>query len=61
MFNFSATFIDTIKRINTVYNMNLDKFIRSGYGKQIRVMNYGFNKLDTNLEKKYQLYKVYFY
>ena len=52
MFNFSATFIDTIKRINTVYNMNLDKFIRSGYGKQIRVMNYGFNKLDTNLEKK---------
>lgn len=52
MFNFSATFTDTIKRINTVYNMNLDKFIRNGYGKQIRVMDCGFNKHNDVSEKK---------
>lgn len=52
MFNFSATFTDTVKRINTVYNMNLDRFINNGYGKQIRVMDYGFNKNDDTINKK---------
>jgi hypothetical protein len=35
LFNFSATFTDTWDIITTVYNFNLDNFIRKGYGKNV--------------------------
>ncbi|BCD62900.1 adenine-specific DNA-methyltransferase [Nitratiruptor sp. YY08-26] len=37
LFNFSATFTQAIDIVTTVYNFNLDQFIKSGYGKQIYV------------------------
>ena len=47
IFNFSATFVDTIDKISTVYNFNLAKFNEAGYGKNIKVVDdefQGFNK-----------------
>lgn len=35
LFNFSATFTDPWDFITTVYNFNLDTFIRKGYGKNV--------------------------
>ena len=35
MFNFSATFTDSIDYATTCYNFNLEKFINAGYGKNI--------------------------
>ena len=35
LFNFSATFTDVWDRITTIYNFNLDTFIRRGYGKNV--------------------------
>ena len=35
LFNFSATFTDVWDIITTVYNFNLDTFIRKGYGKNV--------------------------
>lgn len=35
LFNFSATFTDEIDYITTLYNFNLEKFIKRGYGKNI--------------------------
>jgi hypothetical protein len=35
LFNFSATFTDVWDIISTVYNFNLDNFIRAGYGKNV--------------------------
>jgi len=35
LFNFSATFTDVWDVITTVYNFNLDTFIRNGYGKNV--------------------------
>lgn len=35
LFNFSATFTDAWDMITTVYNFNLDTFIRQGYGKNV--------------------------
>jgi len=46
LFNFSATFTEPIRKLTTVYNMNLDKFINAGYGKQIKVIGQGFNTQD---------------
>jgi len=37
IFNFSATFTDTIDIVTTAYNFNLKKFIESGYGKHITI------------------------
>lgn len=37
LFNFSATFTQAIDIITTVYNFNLEQFIKSGYGKQIYI------------------------
>ena len=39
LFNFSATFTDSIDYVTTVYNYNLEKFIDDGYGKNIFVSN----------------------
>nr|MBL0686533.1 hypothetical protein [Sulfurospirillum sp.] len=47
IFNFSATFVDDIDKISTVYNFNLAKFNEAGYGKNIKVVDEefkGFNK-----------------
>ncbi len=35
LFNFSATFTDPEDIVSTVYNFNLEKFIKEGYGKHI--------------------------
>ena len=37
IFNFSATFTDSIDKITTVYNFNLEKFNEKGYGKNIKI------------------------
>lgn len=39
LFNFSATFTEAIDIVTTVYNLNLDQFIKKGYGKQILVLD----------------------
>jgi hypothetical protein len=47
IFNFSATFVDNIDKISTIYNFNLAKFNEAGYGKNIKVIDEefkGFNK-----------------
>jgi len=47
IFNFSATFVDNIDKISTVYNFNLAKFNEAGYGKNIKIVDEefkGFNK-----------------
>ncbi|MGB9663151.1 MAG: DEAD/DEAH box helicase family protein, partial [Moorellaceae bacterium] len=38
LFNFSATFTDIRDITTTVYNFNLEKFIRRGYGKHVAVL-----------------------
>lgn len=38
IFNFSATFTDSIDIVSTVHNFNLERFIDSGYGKLIKVI-----------------------
>jgi type III restriction enzyme len=38
LFNFSATFIDTLDLATTVHNFNLSEFISRGYGKHIAVL-----------------------
>lgn len=38
LFNFSATFIDTLDLATTVHNFNLSEFISSGFGKHIAVL-----------------------
>lgn len=42
LFNYSATFTDEIDIITTCYNFNLDKFITSGYGKNIYLSESNF-------------------
>ena len=61
LFNFSATFTDTIDIVTTVYNFNLKKFIEAGYGKHIRISDEQFKdfnkKKDTNFsdDEKYEI------
>lgn len=55
LFNFSATFTDPWDIVTTVFNFNLDKFIESGYGKNIYVSqkNIGnFKEFDYNEKEK---------
>lgn len=49
LFNFSATFTDTIDIVTTVYNFNLKKFIEAGYGKHLRISGEQFK--DFNRKK----------
>ncbi len=62
LFNFSATFTDEIDYITTLYNFNLEKFITSGYGKNIFLPPSSFkfreskNELDDR-EKNIQVMK----
>ena len=43
LFNFSATFTDSIDYATTCYNFNLEKFILAGYGKNLYLSNSYFN------------------
>ena len=52
LFNFSATFTEPIRKISTVYNMNLEKFINAGYGKEIKVLGQGFNTRSDDTHHK---------
>ena len=55
IFNFSATFVDNIDKISTIYNFNLAKFNEAGYGKNIKVVDeefQGFNKSKNKDIKK---------
>lgn len=48
LFNFSATFTDAIDKATTVYNFNLERFIKSGYGKHLKVTNQQFRGFKRN-------------
>ncbi|WP_195251368.1 DEAD/DEAH box helicase family protein [Romboutsia sp. 1001713B170207_170306_H8] len=49
LFNFSATFTDPIDIITTIFDFKLDEFIKSGYGKNIKVLDEEFrNFKDKN-------------
>lgn len=62
LFNFSATFTDTIDFDTTCFNFNLEKFIQKGYGKNIYLSEstYAFKKrtddFDSN-QKQLQVLK----
>jgi type III restriction enzyme len=47
MFNFSATFTDDIDRITTIFDMNLSKFLKEGYGKKLYISNTEIGDLAT--------------
>lgn len=52
IFNFSATFTDSIDKLTTVYNFNLAKFNEKGFGKNIKIVDEefkGFNKKEGDL------------
>ena len=58
LFNFSATFTDNLDFATTCYNFNLERFIESGYGKNVYLSEskYTFKKkTDDLLEKDKQL------
>ena len=61
LFNFSATFVDTIDIVTTAYNFNLKKFIEKGYGKHIKIIDEEFknfnnrNDNDFTEEEKYKI------
>ena len=62
LFNFSATFTDSIDYATTCYNFNLEKFINAGYGKNIYLSKSYFdfkNDKDdfSEREKKKQVLK----
>ena len=47
LFNFSATFVDTIDIVTTAYNFNLKKFIEKGYGKHLKVIDEEFKNFNN--------------
>ena len=52
LFNFSATFTDTIDIITTVFDFKLDTFLREGYGKKIYIANSEFKKFKPQKKGK---------
>jgi len=38
LFNFSATFVDVMDILTTVFNFNLERFVSEGYGKHIYIL-----------------------
>ncbi len=46
LFNFSATFVELIDIVTTVYNFNLKEFIAAGYGKRLKIMNSEYKYFD---------------
>ena len=62
LFNFSATFTDNLDYSTTCFNFNLEKFIQSGYGKNIYLCDSVFNFVSeaddiTEREKQLQVLK----
>jgi len=53
LFNFSATFTDTIDIITTAYDFSLEKFIEEGYGKFIRVSGEQFANFNRNTDNDF--------
>lgn len=51
LFNFSATFVDDIDKVSTIYNYNLAKYIKEGYGKQIKILESEFQNLKKKNDK----------
>lgn len=54
LFNFSATFTDNLDFATTCYNFNLERFIESGYGKNVYLSRskYTFNRQSDDLSEK---------
>src|SRR5699024_2717423 len=48
LFNFSATFTDDLDKATTVYNFNLEKFIKNGYGKNIYLSKSEYTSFTKN-------------
>jgi len=62
LFNYSATFVDEIDYVTTCYNFNLEKFIKSGYGKNIYLSQSYFTLKEdeddfSEIEKQKQVLK----
>ena len=59
LFNFSATFTDEIDYITTLYNFNLEKFITSGYGKNIFLppSSFKFRESKNELDAERKIFK----
>ena len=53
LFNFSATFTDTIDIVTTVYNFNLKKFIEAGYGKHLRISGEQFKEFNKRTDSDF--------
>lgn len=53
LFNFSATFTDTIDIVTTVYNFNLKKFIEAGYGKHLRISGEQFKDFNKKRDSDF--------
>lgn len=47
LFNFSATFTDTVDFVTCAYNFNLAEFIKKGYGKRIIISKRDISALET--------------
>jgi type III restriction enzyme len=52
LFNFSATFTDTLDIVSTIINFNLSEFIRAGYGKNIKVLDEEFKNFRARNKKE---------
>ena len=53
LFNFSATFTDAIDKATTVFNFNLEKFIKAGYGKHLKVTQQEFKYFNKKKQEEY--------
>lgn len=51
LFNFSATFTDDIDVITTIFDMNLAKFLSSGYGKKLYISETEIGDLATGINQ----------
>jgi len=49
IFNFSATFTDELDKVTTIFDFKLDKFLRSGYGKKLMLMDSSVSTDNENL------------
>ncbi len=52
MFNFSATFTDPLDIITTIYNFNLRRFIKEGFGKHILLSEKSINNFKKSDEEE---------
>ncbi len=52
LFNFSATFTDDIDVLTTIFDMNLAKFLQSGYGKKLYISETEIGDLSNGTNQK---------